>query len=108
MKYYVETGGDTMTFKELREQSGMSRTRFAEYFGIPYRTIQNWELELRECPEYLLDLMEYKLNSEKHRADLIGLHNYLTEHEDTDTALMQNAGLSKYPTEILEGVIGGE
>ena len=58
-----------MTFKELREQSGMSRTRFAEYFEIPYRTVQSWELhgiskEGRQCPEYLLKLMEYKLKKE--------------------------------------------
>lgn len=54
-----------MTFKELRQQSGMSRPKFAEYFGIPYRTVQAWELGDRKCPEYLLDLMEYKLNNER-------------------------------------------
>lgn len=53
-----------MTFKELRERSGMSRTQFAEYFDIPYRSIQNWELGLRECPDYLLKLMYYKLEKE--------------------------------------------
>lgn len=56
-----------MTFKELREQSGMSRTQFAEYFGIPYRTVQDWELGNRECKDYLIELMEYKLkHREKH------------------------------------------
>ncbi len=58
-----------MTFKELREGSGMSRGRFAERFEIPYRTVQNWELGLRECPEYLLKLIEYKLNNEKKAGD---------------------------------------
>lgn len=53
-----------MAFKELRERSGMTRPQFAEHFGIPYRTIQNWELGMRECPAYLLDLMEYKLKHE--------------------------------------------
>lgn len=58
-----------MTIKELREAAGMSRPRFAEYFGIPYRTVQSWELygesvEGRKCPAYLLDLMEYKLRKE--------------------------------------------
>lgn len=58
-----------MTFKELREQSGMTRTQFAEYFEIPYRTVQSWELhgeskEGRKCPDYLLKLMEYKLKNE--------------------------------------------
>ena len=50
-----------MTIKELREQSGMSRTQFAEYFNIPYRTIQDWELGNRTPPDYLIDLMVYKL-----------------------------------------------
>lgn len=58
-----------MTIKELREAAGMSRSKFAEYFGIPYRTVQSWELysqsvEGRKCPDYLLELMEYKLRKE--------------------------------------------
>ena len=53
-----------MTFKELRERSGMTRGQFAEYFEIPYRTVQNWELGLRVCPDYLLQLMQYKLVNE--------------------------------------------
>ena len=53
-----------MTFKQLRQASGMNKTEFAKYFNIPYRTVQNWELELRECPPYLLELMKYKLEKE--------------------------------------------
>ena len=53
-----------MTFKGLREQSGMNKKRFAEYFGIPYRTVQNWEAGVNKCPDYLLNLLEYKLNVE--------------------------------------------
>ena len=53
-----------MTLKELRHRSGMSRPQFCEYFSIPYRTVQDWELENRTCPEYLLLLMEYKLTKE--------------------------------------------
>ena len=51
-------------FQELRKATGMSQTRFAEYFGIPRRTVQNWDLGLRQCPDYLIDLMEYKLRKE--------------------------------------------
>ena len=59
-----------MDIKELREASGLSRKCFAEFFGIPYRTIQNWELygsspEGRKCPDYLIELMRYKLEKEK-------------------------------------------
>lgn len=51
-------------FKKLRELSGMNKTKFAEFFGIPYRSVQNWEMEISRCPEYLLNLIEYKLNKE--------------------------------------------
>lgn len=53
-----------MEFKELLERSGMNTTQFANYFGIPRRTVQNWKLELANCPEYLLNLIEYKLKKE--------------------------------------------
>ena len=50
---------------KLREDTGMNRRQFAEYFGIPYRTIQDWELGNRKMTEYLLKLMVYKANMEK-------------------------------------------
>lgn len=53
-----------MTFKELRERSGMNKTKFAEYFEIPYRTVQNWESGVNKCPDYLLKLLQYKLDNE--------------------------------------------
>lgn len=53
-----------MTFKEIRQASGMNIKQFSEYFGIPYRTIQHWEQGTRQCPKYLLELMQYKLDTE--------------------------------------------
>ena len=53
-----------MTIKDMREASGMTQKAFSEFFGIPKRTIENWEGGKRECPEYLLDLIEYKLKNE--------------------------------------------
>lgn len=58
-------------FKKLREQSGLTRTQFSKYFGIPYRTIQDWELGNRKCLDYVLKLIEYKLiNEGMIRADM--------------------------------------
>ena len=54
-----------MKIKTLREASGMTQQAFADYFGIPKRSIENWEGEQRKCPVYLLTLMEYKLKIEK-------------------------------------------
>lgn len=51
--------------KDLREQMGMNRREFCDYFGIPYRTVQDWESEKRELPEYVLRLMKYRVKAEK-------------------------------------------
>ena len=63
--------GDIMESKDilikLRESTGMNRREFAEYFEIPYRTIQEWELGNRRMPEYLLRLMEYKVKIENEK-----------------------------------------
>jgi DNA-binding transcriptional regulator YiaG len=50
---------------ELRESTGMTRRECCDYFGIPYRTLQDWELRNRKMPDYLLRLMIYKINVEK-------------------------------------------
>lgn len=50
---------------ELRESTGMTRKEFCEYFEIPYRTVQDWELGNRKMPDYLLRLMKYKIRMEQ-------------------------------------------
>lgn len=44
----------------------MTQEQFGLFFEIPYRTIQNWDNDndKRNCPDYLLKLMEYKLINE--------------------------------------------
>lgn len=53
-----------MDFKELRQLSCMTQKAFSEYFGIPKRTIEEWDRGGRKCPDYLLNLMLYKLEKE--------------------------------------------
>lgn len=55
---------------DLRKSTGMNRREFAEYFGIPYRTVQEWELGNRRMPEYLLRLMKYKICIEGEKGTL--------------------------------------
>lgn len=51
--------------KNLREETGMNRTEFCEYFNIPYRTVQDWESGRRVMPEYVLRLLEYRIRTDK-------------------------------------------
>ena len=45
------------TTKELRTALNMNLTRFSEFTGIPYRTLQNWEAGTNACPEYVLSML---------------------------------------------------
>ena len=51
-------------FRMIREKSGMSRTYFSVWLGVPYRTMQEWELGRRAMPEYVLRLIAYKVMNE--------------------------------------------
>lgn len=46
--------------KELRKELGLSQAKFAEKFGIPIRTIQDWEYGKREIRSYIVNMM-YKI-----------------------------------------------
>ena len=50
--------------KELRESTGMNRKEFCEYFGIPYRTVTEWERGTRKMPDYVLRLLAYRIKME--------------------------------------------
>ena len=51
-------------FKMIRQKSGMNRTEFSSWLGVPYRTMQEWELGRRAMPEYVLRLIAYKVMNE--------------------------------------------
>lgn len=38
--------------------TGLSQVSFGEKYGIPMRSIQNWESGQRECPGYVAQLLE--------------------------------------------------
>ncbi len=47
-----------MEVKELRMLSGLSQQAFSEKYGIPKRSIENWEGGKRNPPEYVISLLE--------------------------------------------------
>ena len=53
-----------MNIKELRTKTGLSQSKFAALVGIPVKTIQNWEINKRTPPDYVISLIEYKLKKE--------------------------------------------
>lgn len=52
------------TILELRRAAGMTQKAFSEYFNIPKRTIEQWEGNHRECKDYIIELIRYKLEKD--------------------------------------------
>ena len=54
-----------MNIKELREKTGMTQKAFSEWLNIPHRTVQNWEGGQRQCPEYVVELIAFRIDIEQ-------------------------------------------
>lgn len=52
------------TIKELRTAAGMTQKAFSQYFGVSLRAVESWEMGTRKCPDYLFELMKYKMEKE--------------------------------------------
>ena len=49
----------------IRNRTGMNKKEFAEWLGIPYRSLQDWELGNSKAPEYIVRLIDYKVRMEQ-------------------------------------------
>lgn len=53
-----------MTIYEMKTAFGDTQSEFAERYNIPFRTIQNWETGVRKPPEYVVALLESRIQSD--------------------------------------------
>ena len=44
--------------KAIRKRSGLSQVAFSKEYGIPRRTLENWEAGSRKPPEYVVNLLD--------------------------------------------------
>lgn len=73
-----------MTINDLRNLTNMTQKEFGKYLNIPIRTIQNWESEHRTPPEYVVELIEYKIKKEK-----LSMRKLVELNEGTRTELFE-------------------
>lgn len=53
-----------MIIRDLRSKLGDTQSEFASRYGIPFRTIQNWETGLRKPPEYMINLLTSRVQED--------------------------------------------
>ena len=49
----------------MRKKTGLSQSKFSAKFGIPVRTLQQWEQGISAPPEYLVRMMAYIMQLEE-------------------------------------------
>ena len=49
------------SIKEIRLSTGLSQGKFSEVLNIPRRTLQDWEQGKRQCPEYVAELIAFRV-----------------------------------------------
>lgn len=50
--------------KDIRSATNMTQKEFSKYLKIPMRTIQHWENETRKCPDYVMELIRFRVEKE--------------------------------------------
>lgn len=53
-----------MTIQEIRTLTNLSQPQFCEKYHIPLPTLRKWEQGKREPPDYLVELLEFKVRED--------------------------------------------
>lgn len=59
-----------MTVRELRRRAGLTQKDFSVLFGIPRRTLEDWERGVRTPAPYLVSLIEFRLRAKEIFAEI--------------------------------------
>ena len=76
-----------MDIRELRTELGDTQREFADRYGIPFRTVQNWENGVRKPPEYIIRLLEERI-----RNDLVNRKTAVLPKQDPRKADLPRRG----------------
>lgn len=53
-----------MTIKEIRALTGLSQPKFCQKYHIPLNTFVRWEQGKREPPDYVVELLEFRVRED--------------------------------------------
>lgn len=62
----VEVMTTSETILAIRKSTGLSQAAFAKRFGIPKRTIEDWERGIMACPTYVAEMLAALAQTDYH------------------------------------------
>lgn len=90
-KFKTFADAEVVTTEEIRECTGLSRTKFSKKYNVPVRTLENWDAGASKCPDYVKELLAFKVVhdvlqefSERERDNLNDTLKILVNNVDTE------------------------
>ena len=71
-----------MSIRDMRLQLGDTQSEFSARYGIPFRTIQNWESGERKPPVYIISLLEARIRLDLTNRKTATLPGYDSKKKD--------------------------
>lgn len=71
-----------MDIREMRRRLGNTQSEFAARYNIPFRTVQNWETGTRKLPEYIVSLLEHRVEEDLINRKTVTLPKYDPQKQD--------------------------
>lgn len=94
-----------MNVKELRLQTNMSQHVFADMFGVPTSTLQDWEQGRRVPPAYVIDMMRKILELQGFIIDEHYIEACERRRKSVERALAILLTATNGPDEVFMGVL---
>lgn len=67
---------EDMPLKDARKLLGLTQVQLAKELGVPARTLQNWENEIRSCPLYVENMIKGRIKEIRFIAKIIHEENF--------------------------------
>lgn len=71
-----------MDVREMRRRPGNTQSEFAARYNIPFRNVQNWETGTRKPPEYIVSLLEHRVEEDLINRKTVTLPKYDPQKQD--------------------------
>lgn len=50
---------------EIRKEHGWTQQKFSDVLNIPLRTVQKWDIGERKPPEYVIELIKFRIDHDE-------------------------------------------
>lgn len=69
-----------MEIKEIRKLTELTQENFSEKYHVPLPTLRHWERGDRTCPDYVVELLEFKVRED---SSMKKMHELILERLNT-------------------------